>query len=478
MTDAVAERVLRGSYTQTQSLSLARAQAPAMLDVHDRFMRELESAGRLDRALEALPDNDTVADRRTANQGLTQPELAVILAYSKITLYAALLESDLPEDPALGAELERYFPTPLPERFGDEMAAHRLRREIVATRVTNDLVDRAGTTFVFRLGEDTGAAPADIARASIVARDVFQVRALWRDIEALDGQVAADVQYDMLLASRRMVERSARWLLRTRPRPLDIAEEVSRYADGARVVGDLLPDVLVESEQESWRERVSRLTEQGVPEELAGARRGAGRAVLGARHRRGRRRDRARPRGGRAAALPARRQAAPALAARPDRAARARHALGGDGARGAARRPVLAARGADRRRAALRRRSTRGWRPTGRRSNARRRSSARSAPAARSTSRRCRSRCARCATSSSCAPPPLRGEAAPALSGNAPGSGPSWSSTRVTHLTQMKPRCPGATSRTGAPWPWLSGSSPTWVASRSLRGLARSKLQR
>ena len=270
MTDAVAERVLRGSYTQTQSLSLARAQAPAMLDVHDRFMRELESAGRLDRALEALPDTETVADRRTANQGLTQPELAVILAYSKITLYAALLDSDLPEDPALGAELERYFPTPLPERFGDEMAAHRLRREIVATRVTNDLVDRAGTTFVFRLGEDTGASPADIARASIVARDVFKVRELWRDIEALDGQVAADVQYDMLLASRRMVERSARWLLRTRPRPLDIAEEVSRYADGARIVADLLPDVLVESEQESWRERVSRLTEHGVPEALAG----------------------------------------------------------------------------------------------------------------------------------------------------------------------------------------------------------------
>ena len=270
MTDAVAERVLRGSYTQTQALSLARAQAPAMLDVHDRFMRELESAGRLDRALEALPDTETVADRRTANQGLTQPELAVILAYSKITLYAALLDSDLPEDPALGAELERYFPSPLPERFGDEMAAHRLRREIVATRVTNDLVDRAGTTFVFRLGEDTGAAPADIARASIVARDVFRVRALWDDVEALDGQVAADVQYEMLLASRRMVERSARWLLRSRPRPLDIAAEVERYAEGARIVGDLLPDVLVESEQESWRERVAKLTEQGVPEALAG----------------------------------------------------------------------------------------------------------------------------------------------------------------------------------------------------------------
>ena len=194
----------------------------------------------------------------------------MVLAYSKITLYAALLESDLPEDPALGAELARYFPAPLPERFGDEMAAHRLRREIVATRVTNDLVDRAGTTFVFRLREDTGAAPADIARASVVARDVFDVRSLWADVEALDGQVAADVQYEMLLASRRMVERSTRWLLRTRPRPLDIAAEVERYAAGARAVAEALPGVLVESEQEAWRERVAKLTEQGVPEALAG----------------------------------------------------------------------------------------------------------------------------------------------------------------------------------------------------------------
>ena len=124
----------------------------------------------------------------------------MLLAYAKITLYAALLESDLPEDTALDDELDLYFPAPLPERFGDVMRRHRLRREIVATRVTNDLIDRAGTTFVFRLRDDTGASPADIARASIVARDVFGVRALWEEIEALDGVVAADVQSEMLLS--------------------------------------------------------------------------------------------------------------------------------------------------------------------------------------------------------------------------------------------------------------------------------------
>ena len=261
--------MLRGSYAQTQSLSLARAQAPAMLDVHDRVMRDLEAAGRLDRALEALPDGEVIAERRAAGLGLTQPELAVLLAYAKITLYAALLESDLPEDTALDDELDLYFPAPLPERFGDVMRRHRLRREIVATRVTNDLIDRAGTTFVYRLRDDTGASPADIARAAFVARDVFGVRALWEEVEALDGIVAAEVQTEMLLSSRRSVERATRWLLRSRPRPLDIAAETARYAEGARIVTGALPGILVESEQEAWRERVGRLTEAGVPEALA-----------------------------------------------------------------------------------------------------------------------------------------------------------------------------------------------------------------
>jgi glutamate dehydrogenase len=269
MTDAVAERVLRGSYLQTQALSLALAQAPAMLDVHDRMMRALEQAGRLDRELEALPEGDEVTERRAAHAGLTQPELAVLLAYSKITLYAALLDSDLPEDAALTSELAGYFPAPLPERFADRLEPHRLRREIVATRVTNGIVDRAGITFVFRLQEDTGASPADIARSYAVARDVFDMRGLWDDVEALDLDIAATAQIAMLLEARRLVERAARWLLRSRPRPLDIGAEISRFAGGAATVGEALPGVLVTSEREEFEGRVAALAEQGVPDDLA-----------------------------------------------------------------------------------------------------------------------------------------------------------------------------------------------------------------
>jgi glutamate dehydrogenase len=270
MTDAVAERVLRGSYLQTQALSLALAQAPAMLDVHDRMMRGLEQAGRLDRDLEGLPDAEAVAERRAARTGLTQPELAVLLAYGKITLYAALLHSDLPEDPALTAELAGYFPAPLPERFADRLPRHRLRREIVATRVTNNVVDRAGMTFVFRLQEDTGAAPADIARAHAVAHAVFDMRGFWADVEALDLQVDAGTQTAMLLEARRLVERATRWLLRSRPRPLDIGAEIERFAGAAAVVAEALPGVLVPAEREAFEARVAALAGERVPAALAG----------------------------------------------------------------------------------------------------------------------------------------------------------------------------------------------------------------
>src|ERR687896_2513730 len=230
-----------------------------MLDVHDRLMRSFEQTGRLDRALEALPDAESVAERRTAGLGLTQPELAVLLAYSKITLYAALLDSDLPEDPALTPELAGYFPAPLPERFADRLERHRLRREIVATRATNGIVDRAGITFVFRLQEDTGAGPADIARAYAVARDVFDMRRLWADVEALDLEVDATVQIEMLLEARRLVERATRWLLRSRPRPLDIGAEIDRFAAGAAAVAEALPGVLVPGEREEIEARVAEL---------------------------------------------------------------------------------------------------------------------------------------------------------------------------------------------------------------------------
>ncbi|HEV2999120.1 MAG TPA: NAD-glutamate dehydrogenase [Solirubrobacteraceae bacterium] len=269
MTDEVAALVLRDNDRQSEALTLAHAQGPSMLDVHERFIRHLEHAGRLDRALEVLPDADSVEERRTRGEGLTRPELAILLAYSKITLYEALLGSDLPEDPHLSRDLARYFPAPVAERFGPPMAAHRLRREIIATHVTNSLVDRAGTTFAFRVQEETGAEAHHIARAYAVAREVFAMTAFWDDVEALDNVLAAETQAEMLLDGRKLIERATRWLLRNRRRPLDIAATVAEFAEAERAVSGALPDLLVDADRDAWQARVAALEAVGVPAALA-----------------------------------------------------------------------------------------------------------------------------------------------------------------------------------------------------------------
>ena len=195
--------------------------------------------------------------------------MAVVMAYCKIHLYAELLESDLPEDPYLGHDLERYFPPPLPERYADQMQSHRLRREIIATVVANQLVDRAGTTFAFRLGEETGAPASILARAYAVAREVFEMRPFWEAIEALDNEVEAKVQLEMLIEGRRLVERATRWLARANPSSIDIAVTTRYFEPGAKLLAGGLPDVLDSADRWKYASRVDELISAGVPDRLA-----------------------------------------------------------------------------------------------------------------------------------------------------------------------------------------------------------------
>ncbi len=269
MTEEVAQLVLRDNYLQNLALDNAVVQGASMVDVHARYIRSLESAGRLDRRLEFLPDEETLSERKAAGRGLTAPEFAVLLAYTKIALYGALISSDVPEDPYLSAELARYFPTPLRERFEDRMQEHRLRRELVATQVTNSMVNRAGTTFAYRMGEETGTEAPEIARAYAAAREVFDMRSLWTEIEALDNEVPARTQTEMLLVGRRLVERATRWLLRNRRPPLDVAATVSYFSEGAAELAERLPQLMLDSDRESLDETTVSLVEEGVPHELA-----------------------------------------------------------------------------------------------------------------------------------------------------------------------------------------------------------------
>ena len=269
MTDEVAALVLRNNYLQTQALSVASSQASSLLEVHSRLIRRLERDGELDRDIEFLPGAEELAERLAAQEGLHAPELSVLIAYVKIRLFQRLLSSTLPDEPFVVNELRAYFPSALRERYAGLMSAHRLAREIVGTVAANEMVNRCGITFAFRLGEETGADDADIARAYLVAREVYGMRGTWEAIEALDNAVGADVQTSMLLETRKLVERGARWMLRNRPRPLDIARDIGHFAGGVTALRRELRSLVADSSRAAIDAATSRLVQRGVPEDLA-----------------------------------------------------------------------------------------------------------------------------------------------------------------------------------------------------------------
>jgi glutamate dehydrogenase len=269
MTDEVAALVLRDNYFQTQSLSVSAALSPALLDSQQRFIKSLEKAGRLNRALEYLPDDEEFAERRAAKLGLTSPERAVLLAYAKIALNDELIGSKVPDDPFISTALERYFPAPLRELYKGQIYAHPLRREIIATHVTNSMVNRVGSTFVHRMQEETGAAPPDIVRAYLMVREIFGFVDLWRAIEALDYKVPDRIQSAMIIDGGRLIVRATLWFLSNRQHLGELSRSIEHFRSGAERIAALLPQILTASEQNAFKGAASRLEKEGVPQELA-----------------------------------------------------------------------------------------------------------------------------------------------------------------------------------------------------------------
>ena len=269
MTDEVAHLVLRDNYEQTQAISITHALGESVLDEQARFMRALEKAGKLDRALEFLPDEETLADRHASHIGLTRPELAIILAYSKIVLFQSLLESDLPDDPLLVEDLLLYFPTQLRERFRGAIERHRLRREIIGTYVTNGMNNRVRPTLVAQLSDDTGKPTSDVARAFTIIREAFDLRTIWADIESLDNKLPAAVQIDMMIAVGSLLERAMLWLLRSGYEKLDIAAYVNELRPRIAAIQDRLETILPAALLSTLQVREAELVEDGIPQTLA-----------------------------------------------------------------------------------------------------------------------------------------------------------------------------------------------------------------
>jgi len=269
MTNEVAALVLRNNYLQGQAISTLELHGAARLPEFQHLIRVLERSGDLNRALEFLPTDDELSERRKSGAGLTRPELSILLAYSKIWLNNHLLASDVPEDPYLSTELERYFPAPVQERFPRAITHHRLRREIIATATTNSLVNRMGPTFVPRAQEDLGAEPAQIARAYTAAREIFAMREVWEQIEALDNKVPTKLQYEAAFQTSRLLRHATYWLLTSRPRELQVDAAVREFRNGVRALQSEIAQVMTGAELEHFEQGRRHYQDAGLPPPLA-----------------------------------------------------------------------------------------------------------------------------------------------------------------------------------------------------------------
>ncbi|OON29335.1 MULTISPECIES: NAD-glutamate dehydrogenase [unclassified Micromonospora] len=267
MTDEVAELVLRDNYDQARAINNSQAQAASLLPVHRRMINELERSGALNRALEALPPDEELAAR--TETGLTAPEFAVLLAYTKIVLEREILAEGLADEEWTTDVLVNYFPTPMRERFADRMGQHRLRRDIVTTVLVNEAINRGGITFVFRVVEETAASAADVIRAYVVVREVFGLRELWDAVEALDNKVDPELQTAVYLDTRRLLDRAVRWLVTNRRSPLDVPAEIARLRDGVARLLPGLENLFYGSEREGIAAHIDAMTSRGLPRGLA-----------------------------------------------------------------------------------------------------------------------------------------------------------------------------------------------------------------
>ena len=269
MTDEVAALVLRNNYLQTLALSLSQRRGMEDFGFLQRLIQTLEARGVLDRAVECLADDVTLAERRRRSQAFTRPELSVLLAYAKLSLYDDLLESSVPDDPYLGREIGRYFPKEIAAQFPDALTRHRLRREIIATQLGNSMINRGGPSLIVRIADQTGAAPAAIAGAFAAVRDSYGMTALNGAIDELDNRIPGKLQLDLYAAVQDLLLDRIIWFLRNVDLTRGLAGVIAHYRDGIAEVEAALDTALPEEALRARAERQQELVQAGVPDALA-----------------------------------------------------------------------------------------------------------------------------------------------------------------------------------------------------------------
>ena len=269
MTGEVAKLVLRANYLQTQAISMMTAKASERLDETARLITNLERTGLLDRDLEFLPDEVEIDERRQKKQGFTRPEFAVVLSYAKIDLYNGLIDSKQGLEDFLTTDPQRYFPAVLRRRYVDLIPDHRLSRQILATLIANNIVNRMGPAFVKRVQQDTGVNCVTIARAYVVAREICQAGELLQTIESLDNEIPASVQQTMMFEVSRILRHACYWLIEKYGDKLEIESAVERYKPGMSAIFARALTVFTGSTRETRKQAADEYIQLGVPKKLA-----------------------------------------------------------------------------------------------------------------------------------------------------------------------------------------------------------------
>jgi glutamate dehydrogenase len=252
MTDEVAQKCLFNNYRQTQIIDSIEKRAALNMYQHARFMRHLEAEGIMSRRLEHLPNDKQITDRIAKNQGLTRPELSILLSYSKLTYKNALLESSSLTEQCYDALLLGYFPRLIRSRFADEILQHPLRKEIIATILSNQIANNIGIGFGSRIREETGATIEDIAKAYVVCVEVFDLYETWRKLEKLDNVVQEHDRYEVFQSVSGLLERSISWLLRNQPSNFDVSHVIERYKTDTRILRQVLSSAIIGKSRKNY----------------------------------------------------------------------------------------------------------------------------------------------------------------------------------------------------------------------------------
>lgn len=269
MTDEVSELVLKDCYRQTHTLSITQSKGTSTLKEKIRFIHALEKEGKLDRAIEFIPTDEELAERAAAGRDLTRPELSVLVSYAKMVLKESLVTDEITENPYYRQLLVKSFPRPLREKFNDAMNNHPLRKEIIATKLANNIVNDMGLNFMVRMNEETGANEAEIALCYSIASEIFQMRDTWLSISDLDNKIPSNVQTEMLYQLRRTVRRATRWFLRHRTKAQTIEQSIEAFAPTFADLSENLNKYIVKAESDRIESAREELTQSGVPVEIA-----------------------------------------------------------------------------------------------------------------------------------------------------------------------------------------------------------------